>query len=810
MNDQIPNMSPVLDSRYLRPQRATELMRTAQAIRQAVYIYGDAGFGKTSLVCNFLSRRKYTYCACGEMDGQQLFMQLAHPPSSIVVVDNLHLLTSVDDQKSMRSALEQLVEQGKIWVILISRCPLPPWLKALYFRYVFVTISENELALSEEEINAYLSLWGLSPLPETRQQIQAISKGHPLFLRIACLQFSSLNLQGKDQLQIRKLEKEAIQRAQEDWCDYLDVNVYDNWPVELQEFLTDISIVDQFDLTMAQLITKKHHVEKFIAMAYGSGNFLYESTQGEQTIYSLRYAVRASFRRRLRQRCSQSHIQELYLSAGTSYELRGQIPEALAMYETCQNEEGISRLLIHNARTYVGAAHYWELRRYYLSLSDDRILTSPELMAGMCILQSILLNDEESERWYGALRKYAASQTGSVRKTAQARLLSLDIILPHKGIAQMAASIRSAGLLVSEWHTIFPEVSLTNNQPSILNGGKDFSEWSKRDKELLHSLGRALELALGSFGKGMANIALAESYFEKGHDSYEVSSLANKGRLQAESGGKKELIFVAVAILAQLSMLNNHLEDALESLDSFRRSAAETAPQLLSSIDTFRLQLLLYSGKTGDIADWLTQAPDEDREFCSLERYRYSVKVRAYLATGKKGKALSLLQRLTLYAQKRERIYLEIESAILTAIAQFRTGNSQWEQTLQRAISQAESYHFVRILSREGAALWELLRNEKFVWNDKSFQKKVLTECAHIAELYPAYLSERESGHVTLSDKALKILRLQAQGLSVAEIADVLSLSPAGVKYYNQETYRKLGVRSKAAAITEARNRRIL
>ena len=85
-----------------------------------------------------------------------------------------------------------------------------------------------------------------------------------------------------------------------------------------------------------------------------------------------------------------------------------------------------------------------------------------------------------------------------------------------------------------------------------------------------------------------------------------------------------------------------------------------------------------------------------------------------------------------------------------------------------------------------------------------------MSECAHIAELYPAYLSEREGGHVSLSDKALKILRLQAQGMSVAEIADILGLSQAGVKYYNQETYKKLGVNSKAAAITEARNRRVL
>lgn len=61
-----------------------------------------------------------------------------------------------------------------------------------------------------------------------------------------------------------------------------------------------------------------------------------------------------------------------------------------------------------------------------------------------------------------------------------------------------------------------------------------------------------------------------------------------------------------------------------------------------------------------------------------------------------------------------------------------------------------------------------------------------------------------------LTDKALKILRLQAEGLSVEKIAEQLGLSRAGVKYYNQETYKKLGVNNKTAAIAEARNWRLI
>lgn len=798
------------DSRFVRPQRAADLMKAAQAIHQTVYIYADSGYGKTAFIQDYFSHRKYAYYSASDSQIISHLRQLLRRKSSILVLDDLHLLTESEERRQFCAILEQILVAGRTWVILISRCPLPPWLKGLYIQHIFVTIAEKDLELSPSEMDQYFAKWKLSIMPQNREYLESLCRGYPLALRIACLRLADLESDGKDNLQREKEEVETLQQARKDFWDYLESNVYDYWAVELQEFLMDISIVDTFDVQMAQLITKKPHIGRYLSMAFESGNYLTEMAQEDHTFYTLRQAVRMSFRRRLMRRCSQSHIQDLYLSAGSSYELQGKIPEALAMYETCKNEDGISRLLIHNARTYVGAAHYWELRKYYLALSEETILASPELMAGMSILQSILMNDEASDYWYEALRSYADSHTGSIRRSAQARLLSLDIILPHKGISHMASSIKNASLLVLERNTIFPEVSLTNSQPSILNGGKDFCEWSKRDKELLNSLGRALELALGSFGKGMVNLSLAESYFEKAHDSYEVSSLASKGRIQAESGGKLELVFVAVGILSQLSIFNNHLDDALESLESFRCCAAEEAPRLVPSIDALKARFLLYAGQTSDILDWLSQAPDEDREFCTLERYRYMIKARAYLATGKKERALRLLQRMIVYARQRDRIYILMEAQILLAITQYRLGSDVWKETLQQAVSQAESYRFVRLLTREGTALWELLKNCPLDWKDKTFQKKVMSECAHIAELYPAYLSEREGGHVSLSDKALKILRLQAQGMSVAEIADILGLSQAGVKYYNQETYKKLGVNSKAAAITEARNRRVL
>ena len=129
---------------------------------------------------------------------------------------------------------------------------------------------------------------------------------------------------------------------------------------------------------------------------------------------------------------------------------------------------------------------------------------------------------------------------------------------------------------------------------------------------------------------------------------------------------------------------------------------------------------------------------------------------------------------------------------------------------LEACISQAESYHFVRIISKEGGAVLTLLRAEAFVWTDKAYKKQVLEECQKMASFYPSYLKKHVEGEIILPPNALKILRLQANGYSAEQIAKQLGITKNTIKYHNKETYKKLGVTSKAAAVNEARNRGLL
>ena len=51
-----------------------------------------------------------------------------------------------------------------------------------------------------------------------------------------------------------------------------------------------------------------------------------------------------------------------------------------------------------------------------------------------------------------------------------------------------------------------------------MNGGKDFSPWSKIDDLLYQTMRIPVEAVLGKDGVGLADCAIAESKFEKGED----------------------------------------------------------------------------------------------------------------------------------------------------------------------------------------------------------------------------------------------------------------------------------------------------
>lgn len=102
-----------MDKGYIAPEAALKKLRVAKGLGQAVYIYGATGYGKTELVRQYLSRRRYRYISCAEdaaglTDTAKAAQEAAShspgkekeaQPRTVMVVDDMHLLKNAEGRR---------------------------------------------------------------------------------------------------------------------------------------------------------------------------------------------------------------------------------------------------------------------------------------------------------------------------------------------------------------------------------------------------------------------------------------------------------------------------------------------------------------------------------------------------------------------------------------------------------------------------------------------------------------------------------------------------------------------------------------
>ncbi|NBI93113.1 hypothetical protein D3Z45_21700 [Lachnospiraceae bacterium] len=800
-----------MDKGYIAPEAALKKLRVAKGLGQAVYIYGATGYGKTELVRQYLSRRRYHYISCAEdaaglMETAETAQEAAShssgkekeaQPRTVMVVDDMHLLKNAEGRKAVLS----LAGRQDVWFILICRSPIPAWLMPLYIKGGFLVITEDDLRLGEKEIAAYMDSQGLTATEEEVAFVAVRSQGNAYTVRHTALKM----------LEGMRPGPEMAEEIVEAFAAYLESHVMVQWDSDLLEFLMQISVTDEFTLPLAEMVTGNRHAPELLERAVETGNFL----SCRDGTYRLRPQLIRALRRRAAKEYSPQERADHAYNAGLYYEMQGQIVPALAMFEQCGNKERIRELLIRNARLNPGNGHYFELRRYYLQMEEKELEESPVLMAGMSMLYSLMMQEKESEYWYRKLEKFASTAKGGQKREAVSRLAYLDIALPHRGSADMIDIMKRMPALIFDRGMSLPEFSVTSNYPSTMNGGKDFCHWSREDRKLAATIGKLVERVLGRYGKGLVKAALGESFYEKGEDAYEVLTLLARAKMEAEGGGMIEIAFAAVGLQVRLDTLQGEIQTAAEVLASFEKGVrGQGAVQLLPNIGALRCRLALYQGDKEAVSAWMAQAPDEDREFCVMERYRYLTKVRCYLSIGEYLKAQALLEKLRYYTEKCRRTYVRMEVCLLSAIAKYRTGGA-WKEEFLSALKEACGYRFIRFISEEGAAAQELFvaAGKSFLEKeipDKEWLSRLMGETGKVAVRYPVYLKGQLAKAPDFCEAALSVLRLQAEGKSVGKIAQELSMKEATVKYHAKENYRKLGVSGKADAVLAARNLGIL
>lgn len=782
---------------YVTPAEALRKLQLAKGLRTAVYLYGATGFGKTTLVKQFLSDTDALWVSCkaGPWGVSEQLRRAV--PGQCIVLDDLHLLS---DEPTQEQVLQTILA-GENWVVLIGRMSPPSWLMPLMPGMKIVVISENDLRLTAAEIQKMAQQQNISLSPADVTFLKENSEGNAMVL---CLTMERM----RDGENLTETLSDQIAQA---FGSYLERFVISQWSNTIQDFLMEVSVVDRFTIPLAEAITGDDMAASILRQAANTGNFIIK----EGDFYRIRRVLLETLRSRALIQMGRHEYNHCLYNAARFYELHDDVLTALNLYEQCGEKGRIKALLIRNARRHPGDGYYFELRKYYMSLPPEDIRSSAVLMCAVSMLYSILMDTESSEYWYGQLKEFSGHATGGDRKEAISRLVYLDICLPHRGIIDMINILKAAPALLAGNETALPEINLTSNLPSTMSGGKDFCEWSKTDKLLADTIGGILERLLGKRGSGLVNAALGESYYEKGVDSYTVLSHLTRCQSEAETTGTIQMVFVSVGLQTRLSLTAGNTAHAESLLDGMEQLVIrEKADKLLPNIRALRCIIDLMKNDTEAVARWMETAPDETQEFFSMERLRYLVKARCYLAQGNDLAALTLMERLNTFADASKRTYLGMQCGLLRCIAMRRLG-MDWKNLMLHVLETASEYKFIRVISEEGAAVAPLLHDVKYAFYEahpdrKKWLDRLITEAEQMMHRYPSYLRGPGVDLSAFSATALNVLRMQAGGYSAKEIADQLGISQRTVKYHATENYRKLNAKGMLDAVQIARSLNIL
>ncbi len=659
-----------------------------------LFFSAPCGFGKTALAETLLSGQKVLRRSAADPE----FSLSALPEDwDILLLDDLQQLQEESDAPALCELIRSRPERR---FVLLSRGAPPGPLSAFQYTGLMTVLEAEDLRFDREDIRRLFSLRGLSPTESELSGIFRESGGYPLGVAITAHGMSGGKPFGPEL---------AARVFREIFC-YFESAVYRRFDLPLRRFLLELAPFERFDLEMARMVSGDPQTAARL-------DWLLRCTSMLRCDDVQHFRFWPQFRAFLLWEMEREYPEEkrkaLFRRGGLYYELKEDYAHALDCYTRGGDHAKVSELLIRNAELHPGMGHYSEMEAYYRSLPEQEILASPSLMQGMSMLCALAMDYEGSQRWYQELQAFArrCGPEDAAGKQARSRLAWLDISLPQRGVEGLTETIPAVFRLLTNKEVSLPSFSVTSALPSIMNGGKDFSLWSKKDDLLYQTLRIPVEAVLGKDGVGLADCAIAESKFEKGEDiSGRMLSLIPRMN-DIRQHGTPDMEFAAGGLLARGQMASGQGEDARRTLLSLREQFVERGlKRFLPNIDAMLCWIDLHTGNLDSADEWYrTKAPRDPIHLNVMKRHQYFTQAMVEIADGKPDAALMTLAPLETYFQTCARYIDSIHLNILTAIILFREKDESWKERLTRALDTAAEYRFIRTVSVYGAAVLPLL-----------------------------------------------------------------------------------------------------
>ena len=772
---------------------------------RVLFFSAPCGFGKTVLADALLRGRNVLRQSAADPD-------CAIPPSAqdwdILLIDDLQLMQEEAGQQALCELIRSSPERH---FVLLSRGVPPGCLTAFQYTGLMTGLEAGDLLFDADDVRRLFQLSGANVTDSEIDGILKESAGYPLGVAITARCMSP----GKP------WTPELVARVFREVFLYFETAIYRRFDLPVRRFLLELAPFESFDLEMARMVSGDPRAgERLDWLLRYTTMLRYDDCQ--------RFRFWSGFRTFLRWEMEREYTEEkrkaLFSRGGLYYELKEDYAHALECYTSGGDHSKVSELLVRNAELHPGMGHYAEMEKYYRSLPEAEIAASPALMQGMSMLCALAMDYEGSERWHHELQEFGkrwyrelqeyvkhCEKQDAAGKQARGRLAWLDISLPQRGVNGLTETIPAVFRLLMNKEVTLPSFSVTSALPSIMNGGKDFSVWSKRDDLLYQTLRAPVEAVLGRDGVGLADCAIAESKFEKGENITGRMLTIIPRVSEIRQRGTPDMEFAINGLLARSLLAAGQSEDAYRTIESLREKFAEEGQErFLPNMDAMLVRISLHTGDLDCADTWYREkAPRDPMRVNVKKRYQYLTQAMVELADGKPGASMLTLSPLEDYVRSCGRHIDGIHLNILAAIALYRSRDEAWRQRLIGALNAAAEYHFIRTVSVYGAAVLPLL--EKLDWSGSARWRKQLMDDVRLqAAYYPRFLEPRLAPGEALTPTELQILHLICADKSNAEIGQIMDIKLPTVKTHVSHILDKLDVRRRSEAKTAAKRLRLI
>ena len=761
---------------------------------RVLFFSAPCGFGKTVLADALLRGRNVLRQSAADPD-------CAIPPSAqdwdILLIDDLQFMQEEAGQQALCELIRSSPERH---FVLLSRGVPPGCLMAFQYTGLMTVLEAEDLLFDAGDVRRLFQLSGVNVTDSEIDGILKESVGYPLGVAITARCMSP----------DKPWTPELVARVFHEVFLYFETAIYRRFDLPVRRFLLELAPFESFDLEMARMVSGDPRAGERLDWIFRYTTMLrYDDCQ--------RFHFWSGFRAFLLWEMEREYTEEkrkaLISRGGLYYELKEDYAHALECYTSGGDHSKVSELLVRNAELHPGMGHYAEMEKYYRSLPEAEILASPSLMQGMSMLCALVMDYEGSERWYGELQKFAehCDRQDAAGRQARGRLAWLDISLPQRGVNGLAETIPTVFRLLTNKEVALPSFSVTSALPSIMNGGKDFSEWSKKDDLLYKTLRLPVEAVLGRDGVCLADCAIAESKFEKGADvTGRMLSLLPQLN-EVRNRGTPDMEFAVSGLLARSQLANGQAMDARRTIEVLHECFVERGlTRFLPNMDAMLCRIDMHTGDLDAADAWYREkAPREPTHLNVMRRYQYLTQAMVEIMQNRPDAALLTLSPMEPYIQNCARIIDGIHLNVLTAIALRRKKDERWRERLTAALDAAAEYRFIRTVSVYGTAVLPLL--VALEWDgDKKWYKQLMAAVRMQAAFYPHFLSPRLAPGEELTPTELQILHLICADKSNAEIAQIMDVKLPTVKTHVSHILGKLDVKRRAEARTAAKKLRLI